>query len=277
LTKNQFIAIQAKRIIKIKDELERPFTRELKSYFFQQYKRIKNGNTELIDIRPLLRKQYVRAAKKLTGIKLKQQDKIENAIEAFLFGRPITQSNYIDDTTEKDIQKSIKIARETLAEDGNINPSDTVLMVVAAKIFRNISKSRPNKISMTETQGVVEGIRLTTTLAVHRELEGAIIDQDIEEAKELAEYSQDYTSYEISNSIGKSDNASLFSLLLIAKKTWFDIGDKKVRGAHVDASGQTVPINQPFIVDNELLMYPGDGSLGATMRNLANCRCWSSY
>lgn len=54
-------------------------------------------------------------------------------------------------------------------------------------------------------------------------------------------------------------------------KTWVAVGDNRTRPAHKHADGQTVPIDEPFIVDGEKLMYPGDknGSAG----NVINCRC----
>lgn len=54
-------------------------------------------------------------------------------------------------------------------------------------------------------------------------------------------------------------------------KRWVSTGDSETRDAHRKANGQTVPIDEPFIVDDEELMYPGDpnGSAG----NVINCRC----
>jgi uncharacterized protein with gpF-like domain len=49
--------------------------------------------------------------------------------------------------------------------------------------------------------------------------------------------------------------------------------DEKVRPAHVEANGQIVPFKQPFDVDGQSLMYPGDMSLGASIDNVINCRC----
>lgn len=54
-------------------------------------------------------------------------------------------------------------------------------------------------------------------------------------------------------------------------KTWVAVGDNRTRPAHAEANGQTVPIDQPFDVGGEKLMFPGDpnGSAG----NIINCRC----
>jgi uncharacterized protein with gpF-like domain len=50
-------------------------------------------------------------------------------------------------------------------------------------------------------------------------------------------------------------------------------GGTSVRPSHLAANGQTVPVNEPFIVGGEKLMYPHDpaGSAG----NIINCQCAS--
>lgn len=60
-----------------------------------------------------------------------------------------------------------------------------------------------------------------------------------------------------------------------AQKRWSSILDQKTRPAHAAAHGQRVPIEQAYTVDGEMLMFPGDTSLGASISNVANCRCES--
>lgn len=54
-------------------------------------------------------------------------------------------------------------------------------------------------------------------------------------------------------------------------KTWRATFDHRVRYSHKHAEGQTVPIDSPFTVSGEYLMYPGDPSGSA--KNTKNCRC----
>lgn len=54
-------------------------------------------------------------------------------------------------------------------------------------------------------------------------------------------------------------------------KTWDARDDSRTRPAHDRADGQTVSIYQPFIVNMEPLMMPGDPS--GTPSNVINCRC----
>lgn len=59
------------------------------------------------------------------------------------------------------------------------------------------------------------------------------------------------------------------------QKEWISSRGERTREAHAEADGQTVGIDEPFIVDGEELMYPGDpdGSAG----NVINCRCVIAY
>ena len=54
-------------------------------------------------------------------------------------------------------------------------------------------------------------------------------------------------------------------------REWVASGGERTREAHDAASGQVVGMNEPFIVDGEELMYPGDPNGSAA--NVVNCRC----
>lgn len=64
---------------------------------------------------------------------------------------------------------------------------------------------------------------------------------------------------------------------LTVTKVWLTALDERVRSSHRRAHGQAVPQSAPFTVAGEQMMYPGDDSLGATARNLINCRCTVVY
>jgi len=78
--------------------------------------------------------------------------------------------------------------------------------------------------------------------------------------------------------IGTSNGASCETARFIddkLKKTWITTIDGRERPWHADADGQTVGINEKFIVNGEQLDYPGD-SMGSP-ENVVNCRCAISY
>jgi hypothetical protein len=55
-------------------------------------------------------------------------------------------------------------------------------------------------------------------------------------------------------------------------KAWVPAIDERTRAWHADMdSNQFIPLNQPFIVDGQEMMYPGDSNGGAA--NVINCRC----
>lgn len=62
---------------------------------------------------------------------------------------------------------------------------------------------------------------------------------------------------------------------LDVRKEWVAAADERTRTAHKDADGQVVPIDQPFRVGGELLMFPGDPS--GSGANIINCRCAISH
>ncbi len=59
------------------------------------------------------------------------------------------------------------------------------------------------------------------------------------------------------------------------KKIWVTTHDEHAREAHTEADGQSVPVDGPFIVDDEELDFPGDPSGSAS--NIINCRCAMVY
>jgi len=59
-------------------------------------------------------------------------------------------------------------------------------------------------------------------------------------------------------------------------KTWLaTVTDDRTRDAHRHANGQTVPIDHPYLVGDEELMYPGDPAGSAS--NTIQCRCSERY
>lgn len=64
---------------------------------------------------------------------------------------------------------------------------------------------------------------------------------------------------------------------LTLEKFWIATSDRRTREWHDVADGQTTPMDEPYVVRGERLMFPGDGSLGATASNLIMCRCVEGY
>lgn len=56
-------------------------------------------------------------------------------------------------------------------------------------------------------------------------------------------------------------------------KRWRTTPGPRTWPAHARASGQTVPIDQPFEAGDYQLQYPGDRGLGVLLATTVNCRC----
>ena len=54
-------------------------------------------------------------------------------------------------------------------------------------------------------------------------------------------------------------------------KRWVATADDRTRDEHAAADGQEVPNDEPFEVGGELMMYPGDVSMGCSAWNVVNC------
>jgi SPP1 gp7 family putative phage head morphogenesis protein len=58
-------------------------------------------------------------------------------------------------------------------------------------------------------------------------------------------------------------------------KVWITALDERTRPWHAEANGQVVDMDEPFIVNGEELMYPGDKS--GSPENIVNCRCTVAF
>jgi HK97 family phage portal protein len=63
----------------------------------------------------------------------------------------------------------------------------------------------------------------------------------------------------------------------IEYKSWLSSHGPHVRPAHAEAEeayiDDPIPLDEPFEVMGEQLMFPGDDSLGASLENIINCQC----
>lgn len=60
---------------------------------------------------------------------------------------------------------------------------------------------------------------------------------------------------------------------VVIGKEWDAHEDERTRKHHLEADGQRVKLDDPFVVDDDLLEYPGDNSHDAKASNVIQCRC----
>lgn len=76
---------------------------------------------------------------------------------------------------------------------------------------------------------------------------------------------------EIHNVVGKINFLSA-TYKDMQDKTWNSMEDARVRPAHAELDGETIPIGEEFLPG---LSYPGDSNASSDL--VVNCRCWLSY
>jgi hypothetical protein len=156
--------------------------------------------------------------------------------------RAYRSSHSIMDTTSKQIDNILFAVKKKAKEKGKDLTNEQVARI-SKRAFNMRVISRSNSIAITETQYAAEsGKRIE-------------FDKLFELDSEFADGTQ------------MSDVKS--------KKMWIAVLDDHTREEHALADGQEVEINEPFIVGGEMLMYPGDDSMGASVANVIRCRCSS--
>jgi len=60
---------------------------------------------------------------------------------------------------------------------------------------------------------------------------------------------------------------------VVIGKEWSSTKDERTRDHHKEVEGQRVKLDDPFVVDGDLLDYPGDNSHDAKASNVIQCRC----
>lgn len=202
---------------------------------------------------------HYRRVGKLFHIKclvIKQEDtRVDDAAVAAAFllwlqNRAVNQTRFILDTSRRDMGTAVATAQSELR---NADPTAFITNAdvadrAAARIAAD-NRSREGVIANMETQPVAEQVKRLSALSA-------------------AGVPLLFGQRPVAEPLAPSEQ-------LI--KDWDTVGDEKVRQAHVFADGQRRNIKQPFNVGGQLLLFPGDTSLGATIDNVANCRCSAQY
>ena len=285
LNKSKIVRVQlAASQFAQKVKLERKFKTELNVYFAQIAKDFKvlyprtgsipNTDIYLDDLKGILSRNYRRVSRafqgslisflkknqknlkepvisnlsviaQARGIALSQLvDSIEESVllqvNEFINTSVDKDSRFINNTNIKELQKVLDVAINDLTGPGKIVSRKKVALE-ASKNFSVRARSRASTISLTGVQKV----------------------------SELTKNS------EFGNFISVRNSERDLVPPMDEEPIWVTMGDKKVRRgrfSHVEADSQRRQ-NGVFTVGGELLRFPGDTSLGASIGNVANCRC----
>jgi hypothetical protein len=258
---------QAEREFQRKIKLERTFMPHIRSVFNAMVNDYKSQVAQIGLIpqasdfsdewRAVLKQQYRRVGRvflnnqrnsKFYDILLETKQDLSAAEEAALMAAfiewsrlyGIDQESYITQTNQKDYREAYEEATETAemqAMQGGAPLSTAAIAALAAIALRKRFNRRVAGIANMNTQAPAEKAKLDEAVAIN-------------------------------NASGR---------LSEVKKEWITVQDETVRPWHKEAHGQQVLEQEAFIVGGQNLMYPGDASMGATIENLINCRCFLDY
>lgn len=260
--------VDARRDLNEKLRLERKLIEELRAFNKQMVRStVKefatgsgafNATTMLPELIQILVEHYLRVGKpfseQLTDIMPEdivvttaEREAIETALAIFYTGRAPEQARIITATNQRNIfdsiDQAITIGIAEAAEGRPPSRRDTAVLT-GVSLSRKLN-GRVTGIAALETQAIAEAAKAT-------------------EAQVLTFQPPSVTG-------GTLREVSV-------SKEWVTMGDEVVRRvpfSHVEADSMVVSLNKPFTVSGELLMHPGDTSRGASIGNVANCRCSS--
>jgi len=261
LTQKEQDEILARSLAK-KIRLENQFKPELRRFFKQISKDataswISNGNIPLLDsfsieLISLLRTHYRRVSKAFGGelrsrskksfsllLETKQEEDLDANIDTdivkYINEHSIQQSQYILQTTERELNNIVATVTASAILEGS-KPTKQETAKEIEKEFYSRTNGRVDTIAMTETQTPAEEISYIEALGVA--------------------------------AVAVTQGGDVV-------KTWNTVLDEKTRPAHVEADRQERKIKDPYLVGGELLPVPGSTALGASLKNIINCRCTS--
>lgn len=179
------------------------------------------------------------------------------------------ESNSIASLAEKSaMEQGIMGIRFDLVDESTIRnlmtEKDNVISFKTTKVNpKRDYEWNDKKIQNALTQGILQGDSITRLanrfLAVMKSNESAAIRNA-------------RTSMTSARNAGKQDRFDdLAEKGCEITKIWVATHDERVRDWHIEADGQEVPYDEPFIVGDDEMMYPCDPS--ASPANVYNCRC----
>lgn len=109
--------------------------------------------------------------------------------------------------------------------------------------------------------------------------------QTLTECSELNEGTEYNTSYDRAMYISENDANAIMNHeediealeAGYTYKTWHTMRDKKVRDVHAKLDGETIPIEELFLVGNSIMSYPMDMTYDPDPEDYIGCRCWITY
>mgnify|MGYP006921304734 CR=1 FL=1 len=142
-----------------------------------------------------------------------------------------------------------------------------VRKATAAKVTR-VTDTTKNDIKRIVEQGVNDGL---STYDIGQLIEAQQLDQIIPRRSEVI------ARTEIVQASNAGSVAGAKSTGLDLRKEWISNRGPNTREAHADADGETVGMDELFIINGDELEFPGDSANGAEAGNVIQCECTVGY
>jgi len=157
--------------------------------------------------------------------------------------------SFITATNDEQMLRAIEAARRELIDAGM--PIDNrTLAVASSSILSRAFNTRVDRIAVTETEESAEATNQIVASATAGAVPfSAVAIQGIQPAVQTTE----------------------------VIKTWRDMNDSVVRPSHRLINGTSITESGIFIVGGSRLRFPSDTSLGASISEIINCRCFADY
>lgn len=161
--------------------------------------------------------------------------------------------------------------------DPNFDPTQDMYWDAATqKYFDQFSFKRTYDIQQTTRAMLFRSIKQSfdareTFFQIQARLKNVYLDQIILNRAKMIAQTEAMAAFNFGGRV------AAISVNIPLQKKWMATQDERTRPAHKQAHEQTRGLYEPYDVDGEKLMYPGDTSLNATAQNVVNCRCKEVY
>lgn len=225
---------------------------------------------QMAELEAILVRQEVRLARKVRKeiIALwRRYNDFEIALDAF----EVLLNEIIVAEAQKTAEKAVKLAENRIEDNNGGIVAEAILVSVGAYVIGRALTSA-SQITQTERENLERLARVLaadglTTQEIAAQIRDRAPSYSIARARLIAETEVAAVSDAV------FEQSIEASGLEIESKVWIASGDNRVRESHRDANNQVRPYDQPFDIGGERLPKPRDGSLGASLDEIINCRC----
>ena len=182
-------------------------------------------------------------------IRLEKRVYLEEQLEQYFNKEVEMIATQLTDESVKNANFAYNVAKEQQQQqiESGEDVSHKEFLAIFANVFRKRLNKRKKTISVTETQKAAE-------------------------VSKFVEYEVLETGKTIINKPGLTTRLKGF-------KDWYAVLDDVTRKTHViaDRTQRNIPVDRPYKVGRSHMMFPGDRSLNAPLKEIINCRCISIY